>query len=230
MRDDARGPGEPLDGPVLCDTEAMVVVHAFFLAQFGEAPALVARARDGGPARVSYVAEHLAFLIDALHHHHEGEDGLVWDNLEQRAPSCALHVARMRTQHAHMRRHLDAFEGTLPRWRGSDGAEGEAEVAAALVQVIDSLRLHLPDEENSVLPAISRTFTAREWNALGARARRLTPRGKRWIQLGSMRAALGDGAGDAWMRAELPWVVVAWWRWRGSRVYRTHRARLGAVA
>ncbi len=36
----------------------------------------------------------------SVHTHHESEDELLWDKLEQRAPACALHVGQMRAHHA----------------------------------------------------------------------------------------------------------------------------------
>jgi len=221
--------GQAPAGPILCDTGAMVVIHAFFRVQFGEAPDLVRGVREGDLEHAAYVADHLEYLITALHHHHEGEDLMLWDELTRRAPACALHVDRMRRQHAEMSHRLDEMQPTIGPWRDAPGTATAAPLLSALEAVLASLAEHLPDEEQEILPPAATAFTQREWDRMGTVARRQTPRNKMWVQLGSMRAALGEPEGDAWMRDELPAPVVLLWRLAGRRSYARHRARLEAA-
>src|SRR3954454_22684376 len=83
-----------------CDASGMAEIHRMFRAGFREAPALVSSVPEGDAARAEIVSDHLATLSLSLHAHHEGEDLMLWDRLEQRAPSCGGHVERMKQHHA----------------------------------------------------------------------------------------------------------------------------------
>ena len=93
-----------------------------FRAGFGEGPQLVAGVRDGDAAHADAVGDHLAALSAMLHGHHEFEDSHLWDALDERAPTCALHVDRMKQQHAQMLVHLGELDAALPAWRSSGRA------------------------------------------------------------------------------------------------------------
>jgi iron-sulfur cluster repair protein YtfE (RIC family) len=57
---------------------------------------------------------HLVEMVTMLHHHHAGEDELVWPRLEQRAELSDDLVARMEEQHAQVSVLLDAVDALLP--------------------------------------------------------------------------------------------------------------------
>jgi hypothetical protein len=82
------------------DTRDMVVVHDSIRRQFGQAPALVRGVASGDTDRAAVVADHLDLLGALLHHHHVGEDRLLWPVLKPRVPAdLADTVARMESQH-----------------------------------------------------------------------------------------------------------------------------------
>ena len=82
------------------DTRDMVVVHDSIRRQFGQAPALVRGVAPGDTDRAAVVADHLDLLGALLHHHHVGEDRLLWPVLQPRVPAdVAATVARMESQH-----------------------------------------------------------------------------------------------------------------------------------
>lgn len=60
-----------------------------------EAPGLVRSVSPGDTGRAGYVGEVLGNFDKVLHVRHEGEDLLMYPQLEQRAPACALHVGQM---------------------------------------------------------------------------------------------------------------------------------------
>ena len=82
-----------------CDTADMLMIHRLFRWLFGDAPGLVRGVAAGDTARAEVVGAHIEQIVAGLHLHHQGEDLLLWDLLESRAPACALHVGQMRTQH-----------------------------------------------------------------------------------------------------------------------------------
>ena len=93
----------------------MAEIHRMFKAGFGEGRELVIGVAEGDSVHADVVADHLAMLSTGLHAHHEGEDTMLWDPLEQRAPSCSVHVERMKEQHAQLLVHLTALDGACPR-------------------------------------------------------------------------------------------------------------------
>lgn len=138
----------PHDGPVAgktCDARGLVEIHRMFRNEVGNAPALVDRVADSDSAQAEIVGDQLAMLSTSLHSHHEGEETLLWHQLEDRAPACGGHVDRMKQQHATLLVHLHELDAALPAWRAT-GSQADA-VIAALAGINAALAVHLPDEE-----------------------------------------------------------------------------------
>ena len=68
------------------DTREMVVVHTAFRREIGAAPGLVRGVAAGDRARAHVVGDHVGLLLEMLHHHHVGEDDLLWPKLLERVP------------------------------------------------------------------------------------------------------------------------------------------------
>ncbi|WP_092967189.1 hemerythrin domain-containing protein [Agromyces sp. CF514] len=208
-----------------CDARGMAEIHRLFKVGFGEAPSLVGHVSDGDAAHAEVVGDHLAMLSTSLHAHHEGEDAMLWNRLEQRAPGCAMHVERMKRHHAQLLVHLTALDAALPAWRASGRRADAASVLSAIEGVNEALDVHLPDEEANIVPVMERTFTQKEVEWFGEHGRAATPKGKTFVMLGSILAAQPDG-GDEWMRRNLPAPVRGIWRAFGRRTYERNRAEL----
>lgn len=208
-----------------CDASGMAEIHRMFRAGFGEGRALVDGVAEGDAAHADIVGDHLSMLSGGLHAHHEGEDTMLWHTLESRAPSCTGHVARMKAQHAEMLVHLDALDAALPSWRASGRATDAAGVLAALDGINAALAVHLPDEEQHIVPVMETTLTPKEADALGEHGRKAVPKGKMFQQLGAILAAQPDG-GDTWQRAHLPAPVRLIWRVIGKPKYEASRREL----
>ncbi|MFD4421434.1 hemerythrin domain-containing protein [Agromyces sp. NPDC058484] len=203
----------------------MAEIHRMFRAGFNEGPTLVTGVAEGDAAHADVVGDHLDMLSVGLHGHHEGEDTMLWSPLETRAPSCAVHVERMRAQHAEMLVHLHELDAALPAWRTSGRSTDAAGVLAALEGVNVALAEHLPDEEQHIVPVMETVITQKEVDALSEHGRRATPKGKLFQQLGAILAAQPDG-GDAWQRQHLPAPVRLIWRVIGKPKYKANRAAL----
>ena len=206
-----------------CDARGLVEIHRMFRKEFGNAPALVDRVVDSDFAQAEIVGDHLAMLSTSLHAHHEGEESLLWDQLEGRVPACGVHVTRMKKQHATLLEHLHELDAALPAWRAS-GSQADA-VTASLAGINAALAVHLPDEELSLVPVIETVITAAEVDALSAHGRRSTPKGKTFVQLGAILEAQPDG-GASWQRAHLPPPARLIWRLVGRSRYEKYRATL----
>ncbi len=170
------------------------------------------------------MSEQLWLLSTALHAHHEGEDERLWDALASRAPACALHVERMKAQHAQMLGHLTELDTALPAWKANPAPDTACTVLSALDGINAALAVHLPDEEREIVPVMETTLTQEEVDWFSEHGRRATPRGHMWTQLGGIMAAQDDP--DAWLRAHLPAPVRLMWRAVGRRRYAAQRAVL----
>jgi hypothetical protein len=165
-------PGEtaaPLPpGPVLCTgSAAMRRVHRFFLWAYDEAPGLVRSTDAGDTARAAYVGEVLGNFDRVLHIHHEGEDLLMYPQLADRAPGCALHVAQMLEHHRQVTQRLEHIEPARRRWmETADAAAGE-ELALRYEDLSALLNVHLRREVTEVMPVVDRVMSEKEFNAVG---------------------------------------------------------------
>jgi len=208
-----------------CDASGMAMIHRLYRRGFAEAPELVRGVTPGNAAHADAVGDHLALLSVSLHAHHQGEDERLWNALESRAPSCAVHVERMKQHHATMLVHLTALDAALPAWRAS--GRDAAEVLTALDGVNAALDVHLGDEEATIVPVMETALTQPEVNWFSEHGRKATPKGKTWASLGLILDAQPDG-GKAFL-GELPPPVRLLWRLVGSRNYARYRARLTAA-
>ncbi|MDR6972998.1 hemerythrin domain-containing protein [Leifsonia shinshuensis] len=215
----------PLDGPRTCDASGMIDIHRLFRHSFDEAPSLVQGVRDGDTAHADAVAGHLGLISSSLHSHHEGEDAKLWPALDERAPSCAVHIERMREQHAAMLVQLNALDAAVPAWRAAPSAATAAPVLTALDGIQAALTVHLPDEEGTVVPLMEHVLTKDEVEWFAKHGRSSTPKGQTWNMLGGILDAQPDG-GDAWLKKNMPGPVALVWRWRGKPSYARYRATL----
>jgi len=206
------------DGPKLCDGDDMRILHNAFLWAYAEAPGLVRGAAAGDVARSEFVGQWLADLDATLHTHHESEDDLLWDKLEQRAPACALHVGQMRAQHTQVAELLQEASPLLVQWRETaDPAVGE-QLADAYERMLEVLKVHLRREVVEVVPVAERVITKEEWSAMGDHSVDAIPKSRLLPQLG-MLLANSTLAERQSFYAGVPLSVKVLWRLVGKRQY-----------
>lgn len=209
-----------------CDTSDMLTIHALFRRAFTDVPVLVRGVADGDTVRMLPVADHVREVAEALHHHHEGEDLLLWDTLEQRAPGCALHVGLMRSQHAATAAQLERLGGLMDAWEETAGATERDAVAALLDDVRDTLLAHLGQEETQILPTASTVMSQREWGLLHEHGMASVPKERLLLQLGWILEVVPADERAGWLRTNLPVPARVLWRLVGRRRFAAHRARV----
>jgi hemerythrin-like domain-containing protein len=166
------------------DVHEMVMVHRVFRREYRLAPRIVAAVAAGDVARARVVVAHLTEMGSMLHHHHAGEDDLVWPRLEQRAHVDGDLVVRMQGQHEHVAALLHRVEVLLPVWGATADATPRDELADVLSQVSAALDEHLDEEEREVLPLVEQHLTAEEWSELGERGMASIPKPRLLVILG----------------------------------------------
>ena len=206
------------DGPKLCNGDDMRILHNAFLFAYGQAPGLVRGVPPSATARSEFVGQWLADLDATLHTHHESEDLLLWDKIEQRAPACALHVGQMRAHHAQVAKLLEEAGPLLTRWRATaDQAIGE-QLADAYLRMLDVLKVHLRREVVEVIPVAERVVTEEEWTAMADHSVGAIPKSRLLPQLG-MLLANSTPADRQSFYAAMPLSVKVLWRLVGKRQY-----------
>jgi hemerythrin-like domain-containing protein len=200
------------------DTHEMVVVHRIFRRELGLLPRLVRGVADGDTARAAIIAGHATDVLTALHHHHTGEDELLWPLLHERATMDTAVVERMELQHEAAAALIEQADELLPRWAASaDRTLGDS-LAGTLGALEEVLLLHLREEEQHILPLADRYVSAAEWNRLAENGRAAMPKDKQLIFLG---AVLEDAEPDerAKLIGGMPLTARVLWFLVGRRVY-----------
>ena len=185
------------------DVRDMAIVHRTFRNAYEESAKLVRAAPSPSPGRVTFLADHIDFGLAALHHHHEGEDELLYPELIQRVPEQAPMTEQVEHEHLAIKTALEAASAACAAWRQRPCAETGEALAAALDHLNAVVQLHLDDEENKVVPLAAVTFTQQEWDAIGKHGVAWIPRNKRGIAFGMILEPLGD-ADRAYMMRSLP--------------------------
>jgi hemerythrin-like domain-containing protein len=171
------------------DTREMVVVHTAFRRELGAAPALVRGVAAGDLPRAEVVAEHVQLLLEMLHHHHVGEDELLWPKLLQRVPAeLTATVLLMESQHELIAAELEAAQAALPSWRAAAAVTVRERLASALERLHPLLVEHLVAEEQEILPLAARALTQQEWDELGERGMAGIPKAKLPMVFGMLMA------------------------------------------
>lgn len=212
------------------DTWDMVCIHRWFRREFRLLPSLIQGVAAGDTVRAGVVAEHAADMTYMLHHHHSGEDDLLWPLLLQRVILQTELVHRMESQHERMSRLLERFDALLPRWRARADLATRDELAGLGAQISAALDEHLAEEENEILPLVSEHLTQAEWDALGERGKESLPKSnKAFVFLGAILKDAPPAERKAFLGL-LPVPVRLSWRLFGSGVYRRANARLHGTA
>jgi len=208
------------------DTWEMGVVHRAFRRTFRAAPLWINSVAAGDRGRADFVAGHLAMMVDGLHHHHSGEDDLLWPILLSRVTPHAELVHRMESQHKQLHVHIERVNELLPGWRATADVVTGRELAGVFTEASALLDEHLAEEESQILPLVSMHLTKAEWQALGDRGKASIPKG------GMGFVALGEILQDATPQERtaflgiVPAPVRLLWRLFGERTYQRNRDRL----
>jgi hemerythrin-like domain-containing protein len=160
-------PHQPHSSAPPVDVRDMIVVHQAFRREFRLVPAAVTRVAAGDQRQAGVVTNHLRFLIRGLHHHHAGEDRLLWPKLRERVPQqLAEAVSVMEEQHRTIAAQLEAATSGIRAWTAHAAAEERDRLATTLAELSAVLDEHLAAEERTILPLAAFCLDVAEWQAL----------------------------------------------------------------
>lgn len=207
------------------DTGDMVLIHRVFRREFRLLPAMVRAVPLGDLARAKRVATHAVEYVGALHHHHAGEDDLLWPRLRARAAPNADVVRRMEAQHAQVAALLARADVLVPAWSADAEAAVRDELADVLGQTSAVLDTHLDEEERTVLPLAEQHLTVDEWAELGERGAASMPMRRGLVFLGHILEEASPRERAAFL-ARLPLPARLAYRIAGARMHRREVADL----
>lgn len=192
----------PATGRPLVDVRDMIVVHTAMLREFRLAPRAVRRTEPGDRKQAAAVAGHLEFVCGLLHHHHSGEDELLWPKLRERTAATTL-IDEGEAQHAEIDGALRDVDAARQAWADEPDRIHRDALADRLERLHAALRTHLELEERALLPLAAAALTADEWHAIGEAAVAATSKNVLPLVFG-MFAYEGDPAVLRGMLAKAP--------------------------
>jgi len=152
------------------DAFEMSLVHTVFRCQLNSAPRLICDVRPGRPRQLNRVADHIANVMSALHHHHLAEDELLWPVLRDRIPQRAKDIQQMETEHELIATSATKVQLLLADWvAAADPTNAAHGLVRGVRELADLVDAHLANEEQQVLPLINENITDDEWRAVTER-------------------------------------------------------------
>ncbi|WP_377641836.1 hemerythrin domain-containing protein [Oryzobacter terrae] len=203
----------------------MVIIHRAFRREFTLLPRLIRDVRSGDTERAATLAGALRLVLGGLHHHHTGEDVVLWPALlERAAPSTGL-VETMQAQHEVVDATMEQVQPLLDAWEQDPTTARGAELADLLDRLAAALFEHLDLEEREILPLAQRHITVAEWNSLGEQGIEEMDQKQLPILFGAILEECSPEERRA-MLAKLPLPVRIVLRTIGARQYRRYVSRV----
>jgi hemerythrin-like domain-containing protein len=186
------------------DTRDMVLVHRVFRREFALLPLMVRQVSDGDTAAADRVGRHAREMLDALRHHHQHEDELLWPRLRQRTPAGTGLTERMQTQHGTISEILRRVDAALPIWQRAARTRDASVLAADITELHARLEDHLDEEEQHILPLAGQTITPAEWNELAERGFAAMPKRRGLVFLGHILESASPAERSRFLRRVPP--------------------------
>jgi hypothetical protein len=203
----------------------MAIIHQTFRRAYEEAAKLVRANPTPSPGRVTFLADHVDFGLTMLHHHHEGEDVILYPLLEQRVPDHAARTEQIDHEHVEVKGKIDAAQKASQKWRMSPSSETGEALAASLDDVNAALLPHLDNEEREIVPLAAVTVTQKEWDSLAKHGIASIPANKRMVAFGMILEPL-NAADRTYMLSNVPPPVKVLYHLVGKRAWSKYATTL----
>jgi iron-sulfur cluster repair protein YtfE (RIC family) len=184
------------DDAAPADTTIMGVVHDALRRDLARLSTTLAagRVRSGDDAKRRAISDHVEWMMDFLHHHHEGEDQGLWPLLFGRAPEARALLERMEADHRRIIPAMEEVMAAAPFYRTGGSEQARLGLVEALDNLSQSLLPHLRSEEDEAMPLASAKLTQAEWRAWD---RNFNIKGKPFRRLGLEAHWMMDGLDPA---------------------------------
>jgi iron-sulfur cluster repair protein YtfE (RIC family) len=153
------------DRDMAADTTMMGVVHDALRRDL----ARLQRALSAPPVpdddRRRALADHTEWMMEFLHHHHQGEDAGLWPLVQRRNPQARALLDEMEADHAQVAPAVERVLTAGQRYRTEASDQAREGLLTALSELAGSLLPHLRREEDEAMPVVSASITDAEWRA-----------------------------------------------------------------
>jgi hemerythrin-like domain-containing protein len=154
------------------DAFEMAILHAAFRRELDNSLRLIHDVEAGDTLRSGTVGRRVAFIVEALHHHHAAEDEVIWPKLIARAATRELDITRMADAHREIADCIARVRSIVASWSASADPRLAVQLVPAVYDFRTRLDEHLADEERNIVPLINDRLTPREWRQFLARGGR----------------------------------------------------------
>jgi hemerythrin-like domain-containing protein len=203
----------------------MRIIHETFRRSYDEAASLIRAHPTPSASRVTFLADHVEFGLSMLHHHHEGEDVILYPLLVERAPEHASRTEQIDLEHQAVKSAIDAAQSACEKWRAAATPESAEALASSLDAVNAALLPHLDNEEREIVPLAAVTVTQKEWNSLAKHGIASVPNNKKMIAFGMILEPL-DQVDRVYMLSNVPPPVKVLYHLVGKRAWSKYATTL----
>jgi hypothetical protein len=205
----------------------MRIIHETFRRAYEEAAQLVRATPTPSSGRVTFLADHIDFGLTMLHHHHEGEDEILYPLLVERVPDHATRTEQIDHEHQMVKGSIDTARSACSKWRTTPTRESADALAASLDELNQALVPHLDNEEREIVPLAAVTVTQKEWDSLAKHGIAAIPANKRMIAFGMILEPLSP-TDRVYMLSNVPPPVKVLYRLVGKRAWSKYSTTLRA--
>jgi hemerythrin-like domain-containing protein len=146
------------------DTRMMGIVHSALRRDLVRLRLVLGTPAAQEPRRRTALAEHALWLMDFLHHHHNGEDEGLYPLVVRRNPEAAELCERMDEDHDAITPAMEALREAARRHL-ADPDSPDSRLLAALAALEEPLVPHLAREEREMMPVVAASISHAEWVA-----------------------------------------------------------------
>jgi hemerythrin-like domain-containing protein len=147
------------------DTTMMGVVHDALRRDLARLQTVLSATPPPDDDRRLGLADHTDWMMDFLHHHHQGEDDGLWPLVRSRNPQAGELLDAMEADHARVAPGVDRVRTAAQRYREEASDDARVEMLTALSTLAEPLLPHLRREEDEAMPVVSATISHAEWRA-----------------------------------------------------------------
>jgi hypothetical protein len=149
----------------LADTSMMRIVHTALRRDLARARVVLTGTPPPPTAQREALAAHLGWMMRFLRAHHQGEDAGLYPMVRARNPAAAVLLDAMDAEHDAIGPGIIALESAASDYGHGDSCGQRERLLTSIETLEEALLPHLAREEDEMMPVVSATITAADWQA-----------------------------------------------------------------
>ncbi|MFG1709682.1 hemerythrin domain-containing protein [Nonomuraea sp. M3C6] len=147
------------------DTRMMGIVHRALQRDLERTRAVLTAEPYPRGRRRRALGEHVGWMMDFLHEHHQGEDDRLWPLVRERNPAAAPLLDSLEADHRQIAPAIKALTAVGQRYAGTTTDQERTALVAALDALTQVLVPHLDREVAEGMPLVAASITHADWRA-----------------------------------------------------------------